>query len=80
MKQVFFGGKRRYYDEYWALRDICFSIRQGEAVGIVGRNGSGKSTLLQVICGITEPTRRHASSSTGASRRCWRWVPPSTTS
>ena len=56
MKQVFFGGKRRYYDEYWALRDVTFAIRRGEAVGIVGRNGSGKSTLLQVICGITEPS------------------------
>lgn len=56
VKQVFFGGNRRFYDEYWALKNISFCIRQGEAVGIVGRNGSGKSTLLQVICGITEPS------------------------
>ena len=56
VKQVFFGGRKRYYDEYWALKDIDFSIRKGEAVGIIGRNGSGKSTLLQLICGITEPT------------------------
>ncbi|MDQ0467252.1 ABC transporter ATP-binding protein [Labrys wisconsinensis] len=56
VKQVLLGGRKRYYDEYWALKDISFSIARGEAVGIIGRNGSGKSTLLQVICGITAPT------------------------
>jgi lipopolysaccharide transport system ATP-binding protein len=56
VKQVFFGGRRRFYDEYWALKDIGFEIERGAAVGIVGRNGSGKSTLLQVICGITAPS------------------------
>src|SRR5580700_6637274 len=50
VKQVLFGGRKRYYDEYWALKDIGFSITKGDAVGIVGRNGSGKSTLLQILC------------------------------
>jgi len=47
-------------DRLWALRDVSFTIRAGEAVALVGRNGSGKTTLLRVLCNVTRPTEGHA--------------------
>jgi lipopolysaccharide transport system ATP-binding protein len=47
---------RRYYRDFWALRDVTFDVARGETLGIMGRNGSGKSTLLQLVCGILNPT------------------------
>lgn len=45
------------YTEFWALKHISLSVRQGEVLGLIGRNGAGKSTLLKVISGILKPTQ-----------------------
>jgi ABC-2 type transport system ATP-binding protein len=49
-------ARRRRDEAFWALRDVTLDVRQGEAVGLVGRNGSGKSTLLKIVASIHRPT------------------------
>jgi lipopolysaccharide transport system ATP-binding protein len=44
-------------EEHWVLKDVSFSVKSGEAVGVVGQNGAGKSTLLKLITGTTQPTQ-----------------------
>lgn len=56
LMQMLARGRKQYFREFWALRDVTFSVGRGETVGIIGRNGSGKSTLLQMICGTVSPT------------------------
>jgi ABC-2 type transport system ATP-binding protein len=61
-KDLFAGRKRRTRPgEFWALRDVSFSVQPGEAIGVVGRNGQGKSTLLKLVAQVMIPDEGNVS-------------------
>lgn len=45
------------YDEFWAVKDVSFTLNKGESLALIGRNGSGKSTMLKIIAGVLAPTK-----------------------
>jgi ABC-2 type transport system ATP-binding protein len=55
-KDLFAARRRRIRpNEFWALRNVAFTVQRGEAIGVVGRNGQGKSTLLKLVTGVVLP-------------------------
>ena len=61
LKDYIFKTTKReiQYNEFWALKNVSFSVEKGDRVGILGLNGAGKSTLLKVISGVFKPTEGH---------------------
>ena len=47
---------KREFEEYWAVKDVSFTLNKGDKLGIIGNNGAGKSTLLKILSKITKPT------------------------
>lgn len=56
LKEAFSLRHRCYHKDFYALKNVNFTVKKGEMIGIVGRNGAGKSTLLKIITGIIEPS------------------------
>ncbi len=56
VKEAIHPGKKRYSKDFYALNNICFDVKRGETLGIIGTNGSGKSTLLKILTGVTAPS------------------------
>lgn len=50
-------SRKKFHSDFWALRDVSFSVERGEFMALVGPNGCGKSTLLQIVSGILQPTQ-----------------------
>jgi lipopolysaccharide transport system ATP-binding protein len=61
LKELATFNRVSFHKDFWALREVSFTVRRGETFCIIGENGSGKSTLLQIVAGILQPSSGKAS-------------------
>ncbi len=55
-EQLLHFGRQPHYEEFWALKNVNFTLEQGKVLGVIGANGAGKSTLFKILSQITKPT------------------------
>jgi lipopolysaccharide transport system ATP-binding protein len=56
LKESLHPFRKKYHHDFYALKDVSFSVEQGDVLGIIGKNGCGKSTLLKILAGVLTPT------------------------
>ena len=69
-----FLTRKLHFTEFWALRDISFSLQKGERLGVLGFNGAGKSTLLKVLSGVMKPTKGSVTVHGTICAAFWSWA------
>ncbi len=56
LKEALNPGRKKYHQDFYALKDVSFEVKKGDTMGIIGQNGSGKSTLLKILSNVLTPT------------------------
>lgn len=56
LRELISLNRKKHHHEFYAMKDVSFTVEKGQTIGIIGQNGSGKSTLLKIICDVLKPS------------------------